>query len=42
NITESFLRPTVLASLDFVVQCRQLPDGKRVVSEILELGSDRP
>ena len=42
NITESFLRPTVLASLDFVVQCRQLPDGKRVVSEILELGNDRP
>jgi pilus assembly protein CpaF len=41
NITESFLRPTVLASLDFVVQCRQLPDGKRVVSEILELSNDR-
>lgn len=41
NITESFLRPTVLSSLDFVVQCRQLPDGRRVISEILELGDDR-
>ena len=41
NITESFLRPTVLSRLDFVVQCRQLPDGRRVISEILELGDDR-
>lgn len=37
NITEGFLRPTVLSSLDLVVQCCQLPSGQRVVSEILEV-----
>ena len=39
NITEGFLRPTVLSSLDLVVQCRQLPGGQRVVSEILEVSN---
>ena len=39
NITESFLRPTVLTSLDLVIQCKQLASGKRVVSEILEVKS---
>ena len=39
NITESFLRPTVLTSLDLVIQCKQLATGKRVVSEILEVKS---
>ena len=37
NITESFLRPTVMSSLDLVVQCRQLASGKRIVSEIFEV-----
>lgn len=39
NITERFLRPTVTSSLDLIIQCQQLPDGKRVVSEIMEVAS---
>jgi len=37
NITERFLRPTVMSSLDLVIQCSQLSTGKRVVNEILEV-----
>lgn len=37
NITDKFLRPTVLGAFDLVVFCKRLPDGKRIVSEILEV-----
>lgn len=37
NITEKFLRPTILGAFDLVVFCKRLPDGKRIVSEILEV-----
>ncbi len=40
NITERFLRPTVLGAFDLVVFCQRLPDGKRIVSEILEVSSE--
>jgi pilus assembly protein CpaF len=40
NITERFLRPTVLGAFDLVVFCKRLPDGKRIVSEILEVSSE--
>jgi pilus assembly protein CpaF len=37
NITDKFLRPTVLGAFDLVVFCKRLPDGSRIVSEILEV-----
>lgn len=37
NITEAFLRPTVLGAIDYVVFCKRDPDGRRYVSEILEV-----
>jgi pilus assembly protein CpaF len=37
NITDKFLRPTVLGAFDLVVFCKRLPDGRRIVSEILEV-----
>ncbi len=40
NITDKFLRPTVLGAFDLVVFCRRLPDGRRIVSEILEVSSE--
>ncbi len=40
NITDKFLRPTVLGAFDLVVFCRRLPNGQRIVSEILEVSSE--
>ena len=40
NITDKFLRPTVLGAFDLVVFCKRLPDGSRVVSEILEVSGE--
>ena len=40
NITERFLRPTVLGAFDLVVFCERLPDGSRIVSEILEVSGE--
>jgi pilus assembly protein CpaF len=40
NITDKFLRPTVLGAFDLVVFCKRLPDGSRIVSEILEVTSE--
>ena len=40
NITDKFLRPTVLGAFDLVVFCKRLPDGSRIVSEILEVSSE--
>ena len=40
NITDKFLRPTVLGAFDLVVFCHRLPDGKRIVSEILEVSGE--
>ena len=37
NITDKFLRPAVVGAFDLVVFCKRLPDGKRIVSEILEV-----
>ena len=37
NITDKFLRPTVLGAFDLVVFCKRLPNGKRIVFEILEV-----
>ena len=37
NITDKFLRPTVLGAFDLVVFCKRLPDGRRIVAEILEV-----
>jgi pilus assembly protein CpaF len=37
NITESFLRPTILSAFDLVVFCQRTPDGNRRVEEILEV-----
>ena len=37
NITDKFLRPTVVGAFDLVVFCKRLTDGKRIVSEILEV-----
>lgn len=37
NITDKFLRPTVLGAFDLVVFCKRLEGGQRVVSEILEV-----
>ena len=37
NITDSFLRPTILGAFDLVVFCRRDSSGKRFVEEILEV-----
>lgn len=37
NITDAFLRPTVLSAFDFAVFCKRAPDGSRFVEEILEV-----
>lgn len=37
NITESFLRPTIIGAFDLAVHCERSSDGKRRVSEILEV-----
>lgn len=40
NITDKFLRPTILGAFDLVVFCKRLPNGRRVVSEILEVSDE--
>jgi pilus assembly protein CpaF len=37
NITDAFLKPTVLGAFDYAVFCKRDPDGKRYVAEILEV-----
>jgi pilus assembly protein CpaF len=37
NITDAFLRPTVLGAFDYAVFCKRNPDGRRFVEEILEV-----
>jgi pilus assembly protein CpaF len=37
NITEAFLRPTILGAFDYAVFCKRDPDGRRYVAEILEV-----
>jgi pilus assembly protein CpaF len=37
NITDAFLKPTVLGAFDYAVFCKRDPDGKRHVAEILEV-----
>lgn len=37
NITESFLRPTIVGAFQLAVHCKQEPGGKRTVTEILEV-----
>ncbi|MFJ3956456.1 CpaF family protein [Arthrobacter sp. NPDC090010] len=38
NISSDFVVPTVASCIDLVVHCVRLPNGRRVVSEILALG----
>lgn len=40
NITDRFLRPTVLGAFDLVVFCKRLPSGQRIVSEILKVSDE--
>ncbi len=40
NITESFLRPTILGAFDLVVFCRRDESGVRRVEEILEVNDE--
>ncbi len=40
NITDKFLRPTILGAFDLVVFCKRLPSGQRIVSEILEVSGE--
>ena len=40
NITDRFLRPTVLGAFDLVVFCKRLPSGQRIISEILEVSDE--
>jgi pilus assembly protein CpaF len=40
NITESFLRPTILGAFQLVVHCKREQDGSRRVTEILEVNSE--
>jgi pilus assembly protein CpaF len=37
NITEAFLRPTILGAFDYAVFCKRDPGGRRYVAEILEV-----
>lgn len=37
NITDAFLRPTVLGAFDYAVFCKRDPNGRRHVAEILEV-----
>lgn len=37
NITEAFLRPTILGAFDYAVFCKRDPNGRRYVDEILEV-----
>jgi pilus assembly protein CpaF len=37
NITDAFLKPTVLGAFDYAVFCKRDLDGKRYVAEILEV-----
>lgn len=37
NITDSFLRPTVLGAFDLVLFCKRLEDGSRRLTEIVEV-----
>jgi pilus assembly protein CpaF len=40
NITSEFVNTTVGACIDFVVHCRMLPNGKRVVEEVASVSWD--
>jgi pilus assembly protein CpaF len=40
NITESFLRPTILGAFDLVVFCKRDANGQRRVEEILEVTNE--
>lgn len=40
NITEDFLRPTILSAFDLVVFCKRDADGNRKVDEVLEVSSE--
>lgn len=40
NITESFLRPTILGAFDLAIFCHRDQFGKRVVREILEVSNE--
>lgn len=37
NITEAFLKPTILGAFDYAVFCKRDPSGRRYVAEILEV-----
>lgn len=37
NITEAFLKPTILGAFDYAVFCKRDPNGRRYVAEILEV-----
>ena len=37
NITDAFLKPTVLGAFDYAVFCKRDPSGRRYVAEILEV-----
>ena len=40
NITDRFLRPTIASALDLIVHCERNSEGRRRVSEILEVQSE--
>lgn len=39
NSSENFIRKVVSSAVDIVIQIRRLPNGKRVVSEVVEVGN---
>ena len=39
NITDRFLRPTILGAVDLIVHCERLPNGQRRVAQVLEVSS---
>lgn len=40
NITDRFLRPTISSALDLIVHCERDSEGRRKVSEILEVANE--
>jgi pilus assembly protein CpaF len=40
NITDAFLKPTVLGAFDYAVFCKRDPSGRRYVAEILEVSDE--
>lgn len=40
NITDRFLRPTIASAIDLIVHCERNAEGKRRVSELLEVANE--